>query len=205
MIEYFPGEKRRAGTPVKSGNRKKAWPDRPPAGAFGADVRVRDRARMSGGSGPKAAGRGHNRRGASPGCGRGTTAPGDTAGSGAGGGTNNTEYADPPAPGRAGARKQTVSTKPFPWLAGIGAFLAAAALPLGFSAPAHAETLVSNTGRSTHGYTACVSVSELLDCAQGFTTGQNTRGYDLTSIQLDTQRAPGSVRWPRLAKIPNPL
>ena len=195
MIEYFPGEKRRAGTPVKSGNRKKAWPDRPPAGAFGADIRVRDRARMSGGSGPKAAGRGHNRRGASPDCGRGSIATGDTSGSGAGGGTNNTEYADPPAPGRAGARKQTVSTKPFPWLAGIGAFLAAAALPLGFSAPAHAETLVSNTGRSTVGHTACVRGSNpviKLDCAQGFKTGQNTQGYSLSSIQLDTHTAPGS-------------
>ena len=59
---------------------------------------------------------------------------------------------------------------------------------------AHAQTLVSNTGQTTHGYTACVSGSDpdLLDCAQGFTTGQNTRGYDLSSIQLDTQTAPGS-------------
>ena len=83
----------------------------------------------------------------------------------------------------------------FPRLAGIGAFLAAAALLLGFSAPAHAQTLVSNTGQTTHGHTACVLGSEPvieLDCAQGFFTGQNTRGYDLSSIQLDTQRAPGS-------------
>ena len=83
----------------------------------------------------------------------------------------------------------------FPRLAGIGACLAAAALLLGFSAPAHAETLVSNTGRSTVGHTACVLGSNPvieLDCAQGFTTGQNTRGYDLSSIQLDTQGAPGS-------------
>ena len=82
--------------------------------------------------------------------------------------------------------------RPFLRLAVIGAFLATAALLLGFSAPAHAQTLVSNTGQTTHGYTACVDGSELLDCAQGFTTGQNTRGYDLSSIQLDTQRAPGS-------------
>ncbi len=83
----------------------------------------------------------------------------------------------------------------FPRLAGIGAFLAAAALLLGFSAPAHAQTLVSNTGQTTHGHTACVLGSEPvieLDCAQGFFTGQNTRGYDLSSIQLDTQGAPGS-------------
>ncbi len=82
-----------------------------------------------------------------------------------------------------------------PRLAGIGAFLAAAALLLGFSAPAHAQTLVSNTGQTTHGHTACVLGSEPvieLDCAQGFFTGQNTRGYDLSSIQLDTQGAPGS-------------
>ena len=180
---------------MKSGSCKKAWPDRLPAGAFGADVGVRNRARMSGGSGPKANGGAHNRRGASPDCGRGSIATGDTSGSGAGGGTNNTEAANPPAPGRAGARKQTVSTKPFPWLAGIGAFLAAAALPLGFSAPAHAQTLVSNTGRSTVGHTACVRGSNpviKLDCAQGFETGQNTQGYSLSSIQLDTHTAPGS-------------
>ena len=85
--------------------------------------------------------------------------------------------------------------RPFPRLVFIGAFLAAAALLLGFSAPAHAQTLVSNTGQTTHGHTACVRGSEPiieLDCAQGFTTGQNTRGYDLSSIQLDTQGAPGS-------------
>ena len=85
--------------------------------------------------------------------------------------------------------------RPFPRLVFIGAFLAAAALLLGFSAPAHAQTLVSNTGQTTHGHTACVLGSEPvieLDCAQGFFTGQNTRGYDLSSIQLDTQGAPGS-------------
>ena len=85
--------------------------------------------------------------------------------------------------------------RPFPRLAVIGAFLAAAALLLGFSAPAHAQVLVSNTGQTTHGHTACVLGSEPvieLDCAQGFFTGQNTRGYDLSSIQLDTQGAPGS-------------
>ena len=84
--------------------------------------------------------------------------------------------------------------RPFPRLAVIGAFLAAAALLLGFSAPAHAQTLVSNTGQTTHGHTACVLASGPLelDCAQGFKTGENTRGYDLSSIQLDTQGAPGS-------------
>ena len=101
----------------------------------------------------------------------------------------------PPAPGRAGACRRMVFARPFPRLTFIGAFLAAAALLLGFSAPAHAQTLVSNTGQTTHGHTACVLGSEPvieLDCAQGFFTGQNTRGYDLSSIQLDTQGAPGS-------------
>ena len=113
--------------------------------------------------------------------------------------TNNTETATslppPPALRRAGAHKQTVSMRPFPWLVFIGTVLAAAALPLGFSAPAHAQTLVSNTGRSTVGHTACVRGSNpviKLDCAQGFKTGENTRGYSLSSIQLDTHTAPGS-------------
>ena len=74
------------------------------------------------------------------------------------------------------------------------AFLAAATLLLGFATPAHAQTLVSNTGQETVGHTACVEGSDALplDCAQGFTTGRNSRGYDLSSIQLDTQTAPGS-------------
>ena len=55
-----------------------------------------------------------------------------------------------------------VFVRPFPRLAVIGAFLAAAALLLGFSAPAHAQVLVSNTGQTTHGHTACVDGSELL-------------------------------------------
>ncbi len=108
--------------------------------------------------------------------------------------THTTEHPHVPASCRTGAYKKTVSTRPFPRLAIIGAVLAAAALPLGFSVPAHAQTLVSNTGQTTHGYTACVSASGsgLLDCAQGFTTGQNTRGYDLASIDLDVATAPGS-------------
>ena len=85
--------------------------------------------------------------------------------------------------------------RPFPRLIIIGAVLAVAALPLGFSAPAHAETLVSNTGRDAVGHTACVQGSNpviKLDCAQGFFTGQNTQGYSLSSIRLDTHTAPGS-------------
>ena len=109
--------------------------------------------------------------------------------------TANAEGSSIPAPCRTGVYRKTVSTRTFPRLVFIGAFLATAALLLGFSAPAHAQTLVSNTGQTTHGHTACVLGSEPvieLDCAQGFFTGQNTRGYDLSSIQLDTQGAPGS-------------
>ncbi len=71
----------------------------------------------------------------------------------------------------------------------IGLFLAAAMLMLGFPAPAHAQTvLVSNTGQSNAGQTP-VNPS---DHAQGFTTGQNTLGYSLTSIELGVGVASGS-------------
>ena len=76
-----------------------------------------------------------------------------------------------------------------PRLTIIGIFLAAAMLMLGFPAPAHAQTvLVSNTGQSNSGQTS-VNPS---DHAQGFTTGQNTLGYSLTSIELGVGVAPGS-------------
>ena len=76
-----------------------------------------------------------------------------------------------------------------PRLTIIGVFLAAATLMLGFPAPAHAQTvLVSNTGQSNAGQTS-VNPS---DHAQGFTTGQNTLGYSLTSIELGVGVAPGS-------------
>ena len=76
-----------------------------------------------------------------------------------------------------------------PRLTIIGVFLAAATLMLGFPAPAHAQTvLVSNTGQSNAGQT---SVNPI-DHAQGFTTGQNTLGYSLTSIELGVGVASGS-------------
>ena len=76
-----------------------------------------------------------------------------------------------------------------PRLTIIGVFLAAATLMLGFPAPAHAQTvLVSNTGQSNAGQTS-VNPS---DHAQGFTTGQNTLGYSLTSIELGVGVASGS-------------
>ena len=88
--------------------------------------------------------------------------------------------------------RKTVSTRPFPRLFFIGAFLAAATLLPAFAAPAQAQVLVSNTSQTNHGHTACVSVPQPLDCAQGFTTGQNTRGYSLASIDIDVDTAPGS-------------
>ena len=88
--------------------------------------------------------------------------------------------------------RKTVSTRPFPRLFFIGAFLAAATLLLAVAAPAQAQVLVSNTSQTNHGHTACVSVPQPLDCAQGFTTGQNTRGYSLASIDIDVDTAPGS-------------
>ena len=86
--------------------------------------------------------------------------------------------------------RKTVSTRPFPRLFFIGVLLAAATLLPAFAA--QAQVLVSNTSQTTHGYTACVSVPQILDCAQGFTTGQNTRGYSLASIDIDVDMAPGS-------------
>ncbi len=71
----------------------------------------------------------------------------------------------------------------------LAALALAAAMLLVFPAPAHAQSvLVSNTGQSNAGQT---SVNPN-DHAQGFTTGQNTRGYSLTSIELGVGAAPGS-------------
>ena len=76
-----------------------------------------------------------------------------------------------------------------PRLTIIGVFLAAATLMLGFPALAHAQTvLVSNTGQSNAGQTSVTPN----DHAQGFTTGQNTLGYSLTSIELGVGVASGS-------------
>ena len=75
-----------------------------------------------------------------------------------------------------------------PHLPSVGAFLAAATLLLGFSAPAEAQPLaVSNQGQTTSGRTAFMQQ----DCAQGFTTGPHLE-YALNAITLDMQRAPSS-------------
>ncbi len=109
--------------------------------------------------------------------------------------TANAESSGSPALRRAGARKQTVPTRPFPWLVLIGAFLAAAALQLGFSSPAHADhavdagVYVSNTGtghnRDNDFDGGVFGVGRLLESAQQFRTGPspNPDGYVLGSIE----------------------
>ena len=75
----------------------------------------------------------------------------------------------------------------FPRLTIIGVLLAAALL-LGSPAPSDAAeiVLVSNTGQSGFGGTPVGAY----DHAQGFTTGKNTLGYVLTSIELQVHTAP---------------
>ena len=77
-----------------------------------------------------------------------------------------------------------------PGLRVIGAVLAAAALQLGFSAPAHAVegTFVSNNGRSSD---AAFNISSN-QYAQGFTTGDNSGGYVLTSVEVNLAAGAGS-------------
>ena len=77
----------------------------------------------------------------------------------------------------------------FPWLAIIGILLAAALL-LGSPAPSDAAeiVLVSNTGQHAYGGTPVGAY----DHAQGFTTGKNTLGYVLTSIELQVHTAPAN-------------
>ena len=104
--------------------------------------------------------------------------------------TAGSENANPPALRRSGADRKvfsyrkTVSVRPFPRLTFIGACLAAAALSLGFSAPAHADgpVFVSNIGEDSD------NVFNLhdLDIAQGFVAGSaDVPG----SIQVDIAAA----------------
>ena len=82
--------------------------------------------------------------------------------------------------------------RPFPRLTFIGAVLAAAALPLGFAAPAqagHGVTYVSTAGKSQHDGDFANTLGNLAH-AQRFTTGTDTAGYDLTSIEVNLKRAP---------------
>ena len=76
----------------------------------------------------------------------------------------------------------------------IGAVLAAAALLLGFTAPAHAQQiveLVSNTGVSTL-TDGTYQLTHEDAAAQAFTTGSNRTGYDLNSVVVDLDTFPGS-------------
>ena len=84
---------------------------------------------------------------------------------------------------------RAIHIRTFPWLPIIGILLAAALL-LGSPAPSGAAeiVLVSNTGRLDQGGTPVGAY----DHAQGFTTGKNTLGYVLTSIELRVHTAPAN-------------
>ena len=76
----------------------------------------------------------------------------------------------------------------------IGAVLTAAALLLGFTAPAHAQQiveLVSNTAVSTL-TDGTYQLTHEDSAAQAFTTGSNRTGYDLDSIVVDLDTFPAS-------------
>ena len=84
---------------------------------------------------------------------------------------------------------RAIHIRTFPWLPIIGILLAAALL-LGSPAPSGAAeiVLVSNTGQHAYGGTPVGAY----DHAQGFTTGKNTLGYVLTSIELQVHTAPAN-------------
>ena len=80
-----------------------------------------------------------------------------------------------------------MSTIPRPQI--IGACLAAAALLLGFAAPAPAEMLVSNIGQASSSPTPLNNYY-----AQGFFTGPNNWGYELESVELDLAELPDTFK-----------
>ena len=84
---------------------------------------------------------------------------------------------------------RAIHVRTFPRLTIIGVLLAAALL-LGSPAPSDAAeiVLVSNTSQSGFGGTPVGAY----DHAQGFTTGKNTLGYVLTSIELQVHTAPAN-------------
>ena len=104
---------------------------------------------------------------------------------------NNTANSNTPAWRRSGAYRKAASKRTFLRLTIIGAILAAALLLVSVSAPGQAAvtTLVSNTNQP--GISGSTSVNPN-DHAQAFTTGQNTLGYTLASIELDVGTAPGN-------------
>ena len=100
------------------------------------------------------------------------------------------------APARAAGRThvvgRTISPRPARWRVFLGASLAAAALLLGFTPPAqagHGVTYVSTAGKSQHDKDFDNTLGNLAH-AQRFTTGSDTAGYDLTSIEVNLRRAP---------------
>ena len=102
--------------------------------------------------------------------------------------TSHTEGSKAPALGRAGAAEKVPTMRPIPPLRGIGAVLVAAALLLGYAAPAQAEVLVSNMEQKLGANIAEDPSNKKL--AQGFTTGSNAAGYELESIEVILYRAP---------------
>ncbi len=115
--------------------------------------------------------------------------------------TNNTESSNIPAPCRAGAdgRAIPMSTIPRPQI--IGACLAAAALLLGFAAPAPAQVqvLVSNIDQ-TDGVKIDLDDNNF---AQGFVTGPNKWGYNLESVELNLTDLPGVSNNVKIGLLPS--
>ena len=104
--------------------------------------------------------------------------------------TNKTENSNYPTPCRAGADRKAIAMRAIPRPKTIGACLTAAALLLGFTAPAHAQQeLVSNTDANDDGQ---YKLTHEDSAAQAFTTGSNRTGYDLDSIVVDIKTFPAS-------------
>ena len=99
---------------------------------------------------------------------------------------SNIEHSKYPALCRAGADRKAIAMRTIARLTFIGAVLVAALL-LGFTAPAHADeaVLVSNIGQTDANDFNLHSK----DIAQGFTTGTDTGGYTLGSIEVNISRA----------------
>ena len=108
--------------------------------------------------------------------------------------TNNSQSSKYSAPCRAGAGGKAIGMRTIPRPKTIGTCLTAAALLLGFTAPARAQQIVefvSNTGVSTLND----GIYQLRDedsAAQAFYTGSNRTGYDLDSIVVDLDEFPAS-------------
>ena len=104
--------------------------------------------------------------------------------------TSTSASATSSAPGRAGADGRAIArrTLPRPHGIGRGAVLAAAALLLVAAPPAQAADVayVSNIGQSN----TAVTTARLV--GQAFTTGSQSGGYTLGSIELDMERVPGT-------------